>query len=66
MTLQGLIELALRDVGEDLILSFISGAVRDSEKENAGTFFFVALMMTCYLLNLFFNQRDSLAEQSRA
>lgn len=39
VTLQGLIELALRDVREDLILSFISGAVRDSEKENAGTFF---------------------------
>lgn len=38
MTLQGLTELALRDVREDLILSFISSAVRDSEKENAGIF----------------------------
>lgn len=39
VTLQGLIELALRDVRKDLILSFISGAVRDSEKENAGIYF---------------------------
>lgn len=50
VTLQGLIELALRDVRKDLILSFISGAVRDSEKENAGIFF-VTPMMTYYLFN---------------
>lgn len=40
VTLQGLIELVLRDVRKDLILSFISSAVRDSEKENAGNVFF--------------------------
>lgn len=40
VTLQGLIELVLRDVREDLILSFISSAVRDSENENAGNVFF--------------------------
>lgn len=40
VTLQGLVELALRDVRKDLVLSFISGAVWDSEKENAGIYFF--------------------------
>lgn len=65
VTLQGLIELALRDVRKDLILSFISGAVRDSEKKNAGIFF-VTPMMTYYLFNYFFNQVDWDAEQSRA
>lgn len=54
MTLQSLIELALRDVRKDLVLSFISGAIRYSEKEKEGIIFvFVALMMTCYLFNLF-------------
>lgn len=33
MALQGLIERTLGDVREDLILSFICGAVRDSGKE---------------------------------
>lgn len=67
VTLQGLIELALRDVRKDLILSFISGAVRDSEKENAGIYIFCtynAMLHTEF--NLFFNQRDFHAEQSRA
>lgn len=43
MTLQSLIELALRDVRKDLVLSFISGAIRYSEKEKEGIIFLFLL-----------------------